>query len=289
MSSNATTLVATPGPSVRAQRARVLRRWTALALLAAATLIVAYKLSGAPGSAWAAHALSLETLPAEMRARAHHLLFTPVGALVVVLVRLTLGIRVLGPFRSVLLAIAFLVTGPLVGVIFFAIVLGAVVVFRPLLKAMKLPYFGKSAAMLTAVASLVTAAMMVGVALGVREVETVVFFPLVVLTLAGDAFATALRREGARSALWRAGATAATAVAITALASVRPLHDALMRYPELMLAVLGCILVVGDLMGWRLLQGLNPPRRRKPKPGVPVGQKQHTPPLHGGRKPEEFA
>lgn len=265
-----------PAPRRRgASRGRLTdrHRWAVLALLVVPILLVAFKASGLPGSSWLAGVLSFEGLPHDMRARTHHLLFTPVGALVVVFVRLTLGIRVLGPFRSVLLAIAFQVTGAVVGLAFFTLVMAAVVVLRPWFKSMRLPYFGRSAVMLTAVATLIMLAMLVGMAMGVREVERVAYFPVVVLTLSGDAFATTLRREGAGSAVWRAGTTAMVGLAITGLAAVRWYQDQLARYPELMLVVLGVTIITADLLAWRLLQRWNPPVKKKRKakrPAAPV-------------------
>jgi hypothetical protein len=251
------------------------QRWVVALLTVAPLLLVAFKASGLPGSASLAGLLSLEGLPHAVQARAHHLLFTPLGAWLVVFTRLTLGVRVLGPFRSVLLAIAFQVTGPVVGVVFFALVLASVVLLRPVVKGLRLAYFGRSAVMLTAVAVLITAGMLAGLAAGAPGVERVAFFPVVVLTLAGDAFSTTLRREGARSALWRASATAAVALVLTGLAGVVWVQGALVRHPELMLTVLGGTVLTADLAAWRLLQHLNPPvkkrKPRKPRPNPGAG------------------
>lgn len=266
--STTTTPLTEPRASLAAlgrSRLTVRHRWAVLVLLLLPLAIVAYKASGLAGGGWLAQALSFEGLPHDMRSRTHHLLFTPVGALVVVFVRLTLGIRVLGPFRSVLLAIAFQVTGAVVGLAFFALVMAAVVVLRPWFKSMRLPYFGRSAVLLTAVATLIMLGMLAGMAMGVREVERVAYFPVVVLTLSGDAFATTLRKEGARSAVWRAGATALVGLAITGIASVRWYQDLLVRYPELMLTVLGVTIVTADLLALRLLQAWNPPAKRRKK------------------------
>jgi hypothetical protein len=260
------------GPT-RARRLGARDRWIVAGLLGAAAALIAYKLSGFPGSGSLAAGLSFEHLPPEMRARTHHLLFTPLGALIVVFARITLGIRVLGPFRSVLLAIAFQVTGSLIGVAFFALVIGVVVVLRPVLKRMKLPYFGRSAAMLAAVAGMIVLAMLVGLALGWHEVERIAYFPVVVLTLAGDAFAMAIRREGWRSAVWRATATVVVALLIASLASIRVLQDALVRYPELVLATLAGIVIVCEYLNMRLFQHLNPApvKKKKAKKAAPAG------------------
>ena len=62
------------------------------------------KLSWLPTSEVLRQFVSLSGVPGEMSDRVSYVLFIPLGALVVVVVRLTLGIRVLGPFRSILLA-----------------------------------------------------------------------------------------------------------------------------------------------------------------------------------------
>lgn len=253
----------------RGRRLPARYRRLAIALIAVSFAVVAFKLSGLPLSDRVGENLSFEGLSHAMRSRMLHLLLTPLGALIVVFTRLTLGLRVLGPFRSVLLAIAFQVTGPAVGVAFFALVVAAVTLLRPSVKAMRLPYFGRSSVMLAAVAGTVILATLAGLALGVPEVERVAYFPVVVLTLSGEAFAKTLKREGPRSALWRAGSTAATALVITGIAAVPAVQTALVRFPELELAVLGGIVLVSEYLPLRLLQNLNPPPRKKPRAGKP--------------------
>lgn len=239
-----------------------------LVLLLVPALLVGFKVSGLPGSEAVARALSFGAVPHAMLARLHHLLFTPVGAVVVVFVRLTLGIRVLGPFRSILLAVAFQVTGTLLGIAFFALVIGVVVCVRPALKRLKMPYFGRSSALLAAVAGTIVLATLIGVQSGIGEVERLAYFPVVVLTLAGEAFAGTLRREGIRSALWRASATSMVAAFIAALAAVPLLQDALVRFPEAELWCLAAVILVSRFLALRVFQSLNPApvrKRRKKK------------------------
>ncbi|MBS0197220.1 MAG: hypothetical protein JSR77_10720 [Planctomycetes bacterium] len=235
------------------------------ALIVIPVVIAACKVCGVEFLRWAVQWCSFEPLPHEMRHRTLHLLFAPVGALVVVFTRLTLGIRVLGPFRSVLLAIAFQVTGPVVGLAFFALVLFIVVWLRPIIKSMRMPFFGRSAAMLAAVSVTIVLTILVGLAFGLNDVERVAYFPIVVLTLAGEAFSSTIRKEGLHSALWRAGATAVTALVITAISSVPPLQDGLILFPESVLLVLACIVLVCEFLQLRAFQYLNPKPQRPKK------------------------
>jgi len=100
-------------------------------LLAAPLAIIIGKAPALPTSACLTHWCSLEFLPKEAHAGAGHILFVPLGAVLVVLARLTFGIRVLGPFRAVLLAVAFQVTGLLWGLVFLAVIIGIILLLRP--------------------------------------------------------------------------------------------------------------------------------------------------------------
>src|SRR5512142_254548 len=94
-------------------------RFVALMLLPAALIAVA-RYHALPTSSFLAQHASLTDAPRGLQHTLNDILFVPIGALIVVVFRLTLGIRVLGPFRSILLAFAFLTTGITVGLIFLA-------------------------------------------------------------------------------------------------------------------------------------------------------------------------
>lgn len=247
--------------------------WTLIGVLTIISLaLIAYKQSTLPGADALAIRLSFDGLPQHMRSRAVHLMVAPLGAMMVVFARLTLGLRVLGPFRSVLLAVAFEVTGILAGLGFFALVIGVIVVLRPFYRRMRIAYFGKATAMLVSVAGCIVLATMIGLALGIHSMEQVAYFPVVVLTLTGEEFASVYRREGPRSAFWRGGLTALLGVVIALVASLHAVRTVLLQYPEVMLLCLGGVFAVGTSLKFRLLQHLNPPLKKKKKklPAVAV-------------------
>jgi hypothetical protein len=201
---------------------------------------------------------SLATLPEKLQNKLSHILFVPMGAMLVVLARLTLGLRVLGPFRSILLAVAFQVTGVILGIVFLAVTICIVVWIRPSLRPLRLPYFGRITVMLSTVAVIMTVGVMAGSWLGNGLLQTIVYFPIVVLCLVADAFARTMNQEGIRSALWRAAMTTLVAIALAALAQVPAVSAALIHYPELLIAQIGCIIVIARHMDWRLLERFNP-------------------------------
>lgn len=258
-----------PEANARAKTLTSTRRkrstWPVVVLAAIPIVLVLYKLSTLPGAEALRASLSLLHLSHDLQSRAMHLLAAPLGAMVVVFVRLTLGIRVLGPFRAVLLAVAFHMTGALVGISFFAIVVASVLVLKPLIRRLTPTYFGRSAATLTAVVTIILIGMMIAEGLGVEVAARVAYFPVVVLTLTGDAFATTLRREGPRSAIWRIGATTAVALLITAIVSLAAVRESFIAYPETVLLALVGIVLIARHGSLRLLKGINPKRVKKRK------------------------
>jgi hypothetical protein len=238
----------------------------ALVLLwvAAPLALVVVKQTGLPVAAFLRRHDSLTSLPAGLHQLAGNILLVPLGALIVVGFRLTLGLRVLGPFRSILLAFAFLSTGIVVGLVFFAATVAILVLARPVVRKLRLPYFGRVSVMLSLVALLVILATLSGTWLGSGALRGVGHFPIVVLCLIGEAVAKAIRTDGAAVGVWRASMTAAAAVVVTTVASVAGLRDLLLQYPELMLVETAAIAIVARFCAWRVLARLNPPVRQRP-------------------------
>ena len=182
------------------------------------------------------------------------MLIVPLGALVVVTFRLTLGLRLLGPFRSILLALGFVATGIVTGLIFVAATIGALLAAPTVVSSLRLPYFGRVSVMLSAVAILLVIGAIAGTWAGSASVADTARFPIIVLCLIAEAVARTIRKEGARAGVSRLAATSLVAVVVTALASTDALRVTLERRPELLLAEAALIVVVARFCAWRLLQ-----------------------------------
>jgi 7 transmembrane helices usually fused to an inactive transglutaminase len=228
------------------------------------------KWPGMPTAPFLTEHVSLVQAAPELRRTLDDVLLVPLGALVVVIARLALGLRVLGPFRSILLAFGFVVTGIATGLVFFAATVAALLVLRPMVRALRLPYFGRVSVMLSVVAMVLVLGAMAGNWLGSEELEGTAHFPIVVLCLIGEAVARCIRKEGVRAGLWRASMTALVAVAVAALASIGPLLDLLARRPELLLVQTALIVLVARHCAWRLLAGRGIGDRVPRPPRVPA-------------------
>lgn len=252
-------------PSRRRKRMTPVRRWTLLAMFALPLVIIALKLSTLPIGQLLREVLSLDGSAQEISGRVRNVLLVPLGAAIVVFFRITLGIRVLGPFRSVLLALAFQVTGVGLGTFFLALVISVLVLMRRWLRRLRLPYFGRLSVVVSMVAAIIMIALVLARGFGIDALSRTAYFPIVVLCLTADGFVTTLRREGTRSAVWRGAMTAMVAVLITYLTRVPGFEPLLAHYPELLFAEIGVILVISYFLGFRFFAALNPPIKRRKK------------------------
>ncbi|MCA9730297.1 MAG: hypothetical protein KC729_21630 [Candidatus Eisenbacteria bacterium] len=250
----------------RRKRMTPVRRWVLLITLVVPLVIILLKHTSTPVAEVLRHVVSLGGSQEEVSHRVANVLLVPLGAAIVVFFRVTLGIRVLGPFRSVLLAIAFRTTGIPLGIFFLSLVISAIVLLRPLFKKkLRLPYFSRLSVTLSTVAAIITVTLVVARHFSIEPLGRAAFFPIVVLCLTGDGFAATLRREGLRSALWRGAMTALVALLISAIAGVRSIEHILALYPELLLLEIGMIIVFSYFLGFRLFAFLNPPLPKKKK------------------------
>ena len=222
-------------------------------------LVIVGKLPLAPTAEFFTRFSSLADVSPRLVSRLRYILFVPLGALMVVFFRLTLGIRVLGPFRSILLAVAFQRTGIPLGLVFLALVITIIVTARPMLRDIQLPYFGRVSVTLSEVAVILTITLLASEWFSANTLSRVAYFPIFALCLIADGFAKTLAKEGRRSAIWRLTMTALVAVLITLVAQNHTARQAVLRYPELLFVQIGCIVVIAKFLDFRLFSRLNPP------------------------------
>src|SRR5207248_1788801 len=122
-------------------------RFLALTLIPAAVIAIG-RIHGLPTVGFLSHHVSLAPTPRGLQHTVTDILLVPIGALIVVVFRLTLGVSLLGPFRSILLAFAFLASGIVLGLAFLAGTIVILVIARPMVKALRLPYFGRVSVMI---------------------------------------------------------------------------------------------------------------------------------------------
>lgn len=240
---------------IQSARADVKGDWLLVALFALPLAIALAKLPMLPTSTVWAGLFSLADLPAHFHKSAENVLFVPLGALVVVLFRLTLGLRVLGLFRPILVAMAFDSVGIPISLAFLLFVLVVIVVLRSLLTTDHT--YSRVAILLSLASALLFAPLMAGEWWHVDWLREIVFFPVIALCLTCESFAKVLDQDGIREAVWRTFTTVVAASVIVSLTSLPGVLELFLRFPELLLVQAGCILLINKYLDLRLFEGAN--------------------------------
>jgi hypothetical protein len=256
-----------------------------LLLVCIPVAVVVGRLDGMPTARLLDRALDLSTLPAPLRAHVHQVLFVPLGALVVVVARLTLGVRALGVLSPILIALALPVTGIVPGALFVACALAvSTLVVRPVLRSHGLPYSARVAALLSGVAILMLLPLVLVRHAAGSGTTGFAYFPVVALGLVTERFADTLNREGLLISVGRTLVSLGEAIVIAVIAVQLHGADLLMRHPELLLVQMFCVVAVSVHLSPRLVERHIAPhvdrytvaRGLRPPPPAPRRKKRRT-------------
>ncbi len=240
--------------------------WLLAALIVGPLLVMIGRLAPLPTSELFSAFLSVDHLPEKARHVVSSIFFVPIGAMLVVAFRRTLGLKVLGFFRPILIAMAFASTGILLGTACLVLFLSFVAGVRPLLAGT--PYNTRIPVLLSLVAAMLALLLMTGAWWQAPWLERAAYFPVIALCLACESFARVLERDGLAEAGWQTVTTLLCAVAIAAIAAWPGFMQFMMHMPELLFLEAGAILLLARHLSFRLLEGWNPLVRRQPALGT---------------------
>ena len=126
---------------------------------------------------------SIYALHVEQQGIFKGLLLIPVAALIVVLMRILVGVRTSGTFMPVLLALAFIQTTLVVGLMIFIALLGIGLWIRSYLSHLNLLLVSRVAAVIIVVILLMAILAVISYKLGLDQALTVTFFPTVIVEI----------------------------------------------------------------------------------------------------------
>src|SRR5271169_346980 len=232
------------------------RNWLFGVLLLLPTLVMIGKYPLFPTSAAFTSWFSLADLPKHVQTHAEYMLFVPLSAVIVAFFRLTLGIPVLSLFRPILVAIAFRVMGVPTGLFFLALVLGRIVVMRPLLKGRH--YYARVPVLLSIVASFMVLPLMLARYSHGMWLQHLAYFPLISLALICEAFTKTLDEKGLAEAAWPTLNTIIVGVVINYIANFHGTLHLLLRFPELLMLQIGVVFLIEKYLHLELLDCRNP-------------------------------
>ncbi|WP_445157695.1 UUP1 family membrane protein [Halomonas sp. E14] len=197
---------------------------------------------------------SIHSLPLEEQALFQTILLIPIGALVVVFLRILVGIKTSGTFMPVLIALAFIQTTLLTGLIGFLLIVSVGLVIRNYLSYLNLLLVARVSAVIITVIAIISIFSVLSYRVGLNAGLTITFFPMIILAWTIERMSILWEEEGPKQVLIQGGGSLVTAV-LAYLAMNNPwIRHITFNFLGVQLIIMAMILLIGNYTGYRLLE-----------------------------------
>jgi len=212
------------------------------------------QVAGALGAASDWLGFSIHTLPIEEQAMFQTILLLPIGALVVCILRILVGIKTSGTFMPVLIALAFIQTTLVTGLVGFLLVVAVGLMIRSYMSHLNLLLVARISAVIITVISIIGLFSIFSYQVGLTEGLKITFFPLIILSWTVERMSILWEEEG-----WHEVAVQGFGSLITAISAYLAMTSPLIRHLSfnfigLQFVVLALIMLLGSYSGYRLLE-----------------------------------
>ena len=196
--------------------------------------------------------LGVHSLPIEEQSMFKLLLLLPLGAAVVVFMRVIIGLKTAGTFMPILIALAFLQTSLLPGLISFISVVGIGLLLRGYLSRLNLLLVARIATLIVLVVFVISALSIIGYQMGYSTGMTITFFPMIIIAWTIERMSILWEEEGPHEVLIQGGGSLLVAIIAFLLMDWPLLQHLSFNFPELNLVLLALILAMGQYTGYKL-------------------------------------
>ncbi|MDO3387711.1 inactive transglutaminase family protein [Gilvimarinus sp. SDUM040013] len=196
--------------------------------------------------------LGVYSLPIEEQSMFKMLFLLPLGAMVVVFMRVMIGLKTAGTFMPILISLAFLQTSLVPGLISFVLIVGLGLLLRSYLSYLNLLLVARIATLIVLVIFLISILSLVGYQLGFNTGITITFFPMIIIAWTIERMSILWEEEGAHEVLIQGGGSLLVAVFAFLLMNIQVISHLSFNFPELNLVILALILMMGQYTGYKL-------------------------------------
>ncbi|BEH14011.1 MULTISPECIES: inactive transglutaminase family protein [Marinobacter] len=196
--------------------------------------------------------LGFYQLPIEEQSMFRMLLLLPIGALIVAFMRIVIGVRTSGTFMPVLIAVAFVQTTLVPGLIAFLSVVAIGLLLRGYLSSLNLLLVSRISALIILVIFITAGLSIIGYQMGFNTGMTVTFFPMVIIAWTIERMSILWEEEGAREVMVQGSGSLFVAICAYLAMNTSLAGHLTFNFPELHLVVLGLILLMGQYTGYKL-------------------------------------
>ncbi|MDW1631163.1 7TM domain-containing protein, partial [Vibrio sp. Y176] len=198
--------------------------------------------------------LSIHSLPLEEQAMFKTIMLIPIGALIVVFLRVIIGLKTSGTFMPVLIAVAFVQTQLVTGIVGFLLIVGTGLIIRSYLSRLNLLLVARISAVIITVIMIISVFTVVAFKIGLTEGLTITFFPMIILSWTIERMSILWEEEGAKEVAMQGGGSLLTAVLVYLAMTNSYIQHLTFNFIGLQLIVLAGILLLGTYTGYRLTE-----------------------------------
>lgn len=195
---------------------------------------------------------SIYSLPIEQQSVFKSILMVPIGALLVLFMRVFVGLRTAGTFMPVLLALAFIQTNLFSGVLIFLIILAVGLWARSYLSGLDLLLVARLAAVVVLVVLLMAIISIVSYKMGLEQALKVTFFPMIIIAWTIEHMSILWEDGGPREVVVQTSGSLFVAILCYMLFTNDYVEHWVFNFPELLIGVMGLIIMLGHYTGYRL-------------------------------------
>ena len=198
--------------------------------------------------------LSIHSLPLEEQAMFKTIMLIPIGALIVVFLLVIIGLKTSGTFMPVLIAVAFVQTQLVTGIVGFLLIVGTGLIIRSYLSRLNLLLVARISAVIITVIMIISVFTVVAFKIGLSEGLTITFFPMIILSWTIERMSILWEEEGAKEVALQGGGSLLTAVLVYLAMTNTYIQHLTFNFIGLQLIVLAGILLLGTYTGYRLTE-----------------------------------
>ncbi|MFA5495440.1 MAG: inactive transglutaminase family protein [Porticoccaceae bacterium] len=197
---------------------------------------------------------NIYSLPLDKQNIFKMLLLVPIGALVVVIFRVLIGLKTSGTFMPVLIALAFIQTTLAAGVLILVSLVAVGLWIRSYLSKLDMLMVARLAAVLITVVILMAGFSVLSYKLGLDQVLTITFFPMIIIAWTIERMSIIWEEEGPREVVTQGGGSLIVSIIAYLLMTNNFIEHLTYNFPEILLIELGIIMILGQYTGYRLTE-----------------------------------
>ncbi|MBV7315714.1 inactive transglutaminase family protein [Shewanella sp. NIFS-20-20] len=197
---------------------------------------------------------SLYALPLEEQNLFKGILLIPVGVLVVVFLRVIIGFRTSGTFMPVLIALAFIQTTLLTGLIGFLLIVAFGLMIRSYLSKLNLLLISRISAVIIVVIGIIGLFTILSYKFGLSEGLTITFFPMIILAWTIERMSILWEEEGAKEVVIQGGGSLLVATLAYLAMSATWVQHWVFNFLGIHLVILALVLLMGQYTGYKVLE-----------------------------------